>query len=151
MLPEMESRHVFEHGSIEFLGPLHDRSRVEGEGGQSSRGADESDKESVFVHYNGATPAETFDDLDAVSEDRWQVEELVGPPGGEKRGLRKAECYVSGSRAPAAAGEIFFDCFLVVYGICYRGGISTYLTFLILTLRNDGVVEIPIEGVERVG
>ena len=150
MLPEMESPHVFEHRSIEFLGPLHDRSRVEGEGGQSSRGADECDNDSVFIHYHGAASAETFDDLDAVSEDRWQVEELVGPPGGEKRGLRKVECYVSGSRS-AAAGQRFFDYFLEVYGVCYRGGISANLTFLTLTLRNDGVVEIPTEGVDMIG
>lgn len=108
---------MFEHRAVEVLGPLHDWSGVEGEGGQSSRGADERDKDGVFVHYNGATSAETFDDLDAVSEDRWQVEELVGPPGGEKRGLRKVECHVSGSRS-VAAGQIFFDRFPGVCGIC---------------------------------
>ena len=102
MLPQMESRHVCEHGAIEFLGPLHDRAGVEGEGGQSRGGADESDEESVVVHYHGATSAETLDDLDAVSEDRQQVEELVGPPGGGKKGLvRKVGCHVSGYRSSA--------------------------------------------------
>ena len=46
--------------------------------------ADDRYKEGVFIHNNGATSAEPLDDLDAVRDDSWQVEEVVGAAGGEE-------------------------------------------------------------------